>query len=146
MKKIMVCIDLNNESLEVYKKQNNNIGWGHFDEIHLVHSFQRQIYTDNFCLTSYPSDDQFNDIEKSIVDTLEKISSEIIPDKFKGKTICKCLLSNLQKKSLVDYATENDIAQMLIATRGKHGIEGIFSSSLAEYMVRHAPCGLKIIR
>ena len=62
------------------------------------------------------------------------------------KIISKCMLVSFPKESLANYARDNQIDTMVIGTRGKHGISGLFSSSFAEYMIRHASCELRIIR
>ncbi len=143
MKKIMLCIDLNNESLEVFKESFKKEQWGDVQEYHLVYSVQLQVYADTFFLTSFPDESQHKDIEASVQEVISNLKKEILPD---ANCKIKCLFSSSPKAAMAEYAKNNNIDEMVIGTRGKHGVAGVFSSSFAEYMVRHAPCQLRIIR
>jgi nucleotide-binding universal stress UspA family protein len=116
------------------------------DELHLVHGFQTQVYTDAFYFTSYPSEDQYPEVEKSVEEVLTLVENGTLFSEQKPKVVKKCLISGSPKQDLAEYAQNQKINEMMIGTRGKHGIEGLFSSSFAEYMVRHAPCELIIYR
>ncbi len=146
MKKLMICVDLNDRSFNLYREQLKNWKWSEWDEIYLIHGFKRQLYTDNFYFTSYPLEDQIGAVVSSVEDVLENFSKDLFKNNFSGRVVSKCLLSGAPKEALKDYAVENDIDDILIGTRGKQGIAGLFTSSFAEYMVRYAPCRIIILR
>lgn len=146
MSKLMICVDVTNESINSFKGQLKNYDWSRWDEVHFVHGFETQVYADTFYFASYPLESQMDDIEKSVATLLQGLSKELIPSDYKGKVIGKCLFANSSKIALKEYAQENSIDEMMIETRGKHGFSGLFSSSFAEYMVGHAPCRLMILR
>lgn len=145
MKKVMVAVDLSDHSINLLKDKLSQRDWSGVSEVYLVHGFQLQIYADNFYFTAYPMEDQYEDVKKSVDELLDGLSKEV----FKAggpKVISECLISSSPAKELADYAGEKKIDEMIIATRAKHGISGLFSSSFAEYMVRHAPCELIVLR
>ena len=146
MKKLMVCVDLTDRSIDLYKKQLKEWNWDEWDEVHFVHGFRSQVYADNFYFSAFPTELQVGSIEESVQSVLDGLGSYFVDGGFKGKVVCKCIVSHNPKGSLRNYADENDIYQMLIETRGKHGLEGLFSSSFAEFMVRHAPCRVLVLR
>lgn len=145
-KKIMVCVDLSNLSVDLFKKDLRDWSWDGIEEVHFVHGFQLQHYADAFCYSYYPTKEQEEGVEDSVKEVLaplENIVKELAPG---VKTYKKCLIVGAPKDAICDYAEEKKIDRMVIGTRGIHGVAGIFSSSFAEYMVRHAPCELRIIR
>lgn len=146
MDKIMVCVDLNNESVELFKKDVKQRNWKEVEEVHFIHGFQFQHYADAFYFTSYPLENQYGDIEKSVERVFQPLVNIVRDSNNEIQVISKCIIVSSPKKSLAEYAKDNKIDSMVIGTRGKDGIAGLFSSSFAEYMVRHAPCELRIIR
>ncbi len=146
MNKVMVCVDMTDESVELYKDNLKSLDWSHVDEVHLVHAFQLVKYTDTFYMVSYPQETEHGEIEKSVDEILERLAEDVFPGADKPKIITKCIFSAAPKEGLVEYATDNKITEMIIGTRGKHGVASLFSSSFAEYMIRHAHCALRILR
>ncbi|MFT6068985.1 MAG: nucleotide-binding universal stress UspA family protein [Bacteriovoracaceae bacterium] len=146
MKKILVAVDLNDDSMKLIKRSLKKRNWSDVEEVHLVHGFQLQVYADNFLFAAYPMEDQYDQVKKSVSGLFGELVSGAFKDGNKPKVIKECLITTGPTQAIVDYATENSIDEMIIGTRGKHGFEGLFSSSFAEHMVRHAPCDLFICR
>jgi nucleotide-binding universal stress UspA family protein len=146
MANLMVCVDLSNESVDLIKKDLSKRNLESYDEIHFIHGFQVQVYADSFYFCTYPQESEYTKIESSVVDVLKTIEKEIGENLQNKKVINKCLISRDPRESVIEYVNEQKIDRMYIATRGKHGIAGVFSSSFAEHMVRHAPCELIIVR
>jgi nucleotide-binding universal stress UspA family protein len=145
-KKIMVCVDMSDESLDLLKEKLKSWDWAGYDEIHFVHSFSLQVYTDAFYFITYPLEDQYEGVEKSVLEVLKDLEKAIISKEEKLHIKYMVKLSTSPKETIADYAKEHCIDEMVIGTRGVHGMAGIFSSSFAEYMVRNAPCELRILR
>lgn len=146
MKKLMVCVDLNNDSVELIKKRLKSWHWNEVDEVHFVHGFQLQVYADAFYAGKYPLEAEYDQIEKSVVEVLKEIEDDIFGEKVRPKVINKCIFSISPKNNFEEYIKENKIDEVVIGSRGKHGVKAIFSSSFASYMVRHADAELRIIR
>ena len=146
MKNILVNIDLKDQSITPLKQYFETLNWETVGSIHFVHSFQKQVYADNFYFTSYPNENEFEKIEESANEFLKGIAKDLIPEKYNHLVSTQCLISHTPKKAVVEYADKNNIQNMVIITRGLHGIEGVFASSFAEHMIRHAHCELTILR
>lgn len=148
MKKLMICVDLKDQLLNVCKTNMKKWNFDDVDEVHIVHGFQIQVYTDNFYFSSYPAEAEYSGIEKSVDDVLEALEKEAFEGKDYPslKVVKKCIFSANPKGAIADYARDNEIDEMIIATRGVSGIEGLFSSSFAEYMIRHSNASLRILR
>lgn len=146
MRKLMICVDITNESIDTFKGQLEKFEWESWTEVHFVHGFETQVYADTFYFASYPLESQLGDIESSVMTLLEGLAKTLVPDSFNGNVYTKCIFGSSSRLALRDYAEEEKIDEMVIETRGKHGFTGLFSSSFAEYMVGHAPCRLLILR
>jgi nucleotide-binding universal stress UspA family protein len=144
--KVMACIDLKDKSVSAFKEIFKSTDWSDVDELHIVSGFPLQTDTDGFYILSYPLDELQDEVKKSVLAALSDVESVINKDLGPKKIIKECIISSSPKATLTDYAKDNDINKMMITTRGKHGIEGFFSSSFAEYMVRHSKCELQILR
>lgn len=142
MKKVLVAVDLSDHSMNLLKKKMKTKDWLAVSEVHFVHGFQLQLYADNFFFTAYPMEDQYGDVEKSVSELLDQLANSQFEEGSSQKIFKKCLISSAPTHEIVEYAKENKIDEIIIGTRGKHGIEGVFSSSFAEYMIRHVPCDL----
>lgn len=145
-KKIMVCVDMSDESLELLKLKLKRCNWEECEEVHFVHSFSLQVYTDAFYFITYPLADQYEGVENSVLEVLKDLEKHIFENQKTPKIKYMVKISSTPKETLANYAKEKKIDEMIIGTRGVHGIAGLFSSSFAEYMVRNAPCELRILR
>jgi nucleotide-binding universal stress UspA family protein len=142
----MVCIDLNDQSLIFFSTSMESWHWEDIEEVHIVHGFRVQSYPDTFYYSTYPLESDYENIRETILSKLFTLEEQINKLNNKVKVKIKCLITASAKKTLCQYAREEKITSMVIKTRGSHGIIGLFSSSFAEYMVRHAPCELRILR
>lgn len=146
MKKVLVAVDLNDDSMKSIKENLALRDWSKVDEVHLVHGFQLQVYADNFLFAAYPMENQYEEVEKSVCGLLDNLTEDLFEEGKGPKVISECLITSGPTQAIVDYARDKKIDEMIIGTRGKHGFEGLFSSSFAEHMIRHAHCDLFICR
>ena len=146
MKKILVCVELTNDSINALKSSLKNHVWAGSEHITFIHGFQSRIYADNFYFTSFPHENEVGPVVDSVEKTLTTIASDIVPKEYVGKVEYKCILSPTPKIAIKDFAKEDGFDQVIVATQDKHGIEGIFHSSFAEYMVGHAHCDVLVVR
>ena len=145
MKKLMICVDTNDYAINLFKTKLKEWGLKRFDEIHFVHGFKMQVYSDNYCLTSYPAKDQIEEIKTQLEDSLKKLANDLLGEE-SNRSVIECVFSTAPNEALKNYASTHHIDQMVIATRGKHGLMDFFASSFAEYMVRNATTQLLVLR
>lgn len=149
MKKMMACIDLKNISLKSISNYLSDYNWTHTNELHLIHGFLLQTFSDGFYIDTYPLEKDYKEIVDSAIKTMDSIEIEIFKNNnilLKPKIIKECFITSSPKNKLANYSNEKGIDIMLIATRGKHGIKGLFSSSFARFMLSHVKAELRIIR
>lgn len=145
-RKIGICVDLNESSVNKLKEKLAGINLADVEKVYLIHGFQRQVYVDNFFFTQFPFKEQMEEVEKSVIQVLTDIEKSLTNGNDSLEVEKKCLFSDYPKKEIADYVDEQEMDQLIIATRTKSGIEGLFSSSFAEYMLRHVKSELLVIR
>lgn len=143
MKNIVVCVDLNEDSLktlEALKKK--------FDlsdaKVHFIHVFEIHINSIEFMPVVYPTPEQYPEIEKSVLSIITSLSGKM---NLKAEQIEKrCFFDYSKEERINKYLKEVKAEAVVLATRGKHGIEGFFASSLADFMCKYAPCDVLVMR
>ncbi len=142
-KNIVVCVDLNQESLETLKKLQHNILFENA-KIHLVHIFEIHIYNADLVPIIFPTEVQYPDIEASTLKMLDQLSKDIGIKPINVQL--KCYFSHSREEKIISYLKEVDADLSVVATRGKHGIEGFFSSSLTDFLCKYSPCDILVLR
>ena len=127
MKKLMICVDLTEKSVDLIKNKVSSLELSSFDEITIAHGFELKVYADNFHFATYPREDNFEEIQESVTTSLNDLVKAALPKELQGAVKTTCMISMSPKASLCEYAKENGIDRMVIATRGKYGIAGLFS-------------------
>lgn len=147
-KKILVCVDLSMESIDLIKGKIKSLSFELGTKFVFCHVFPRKIYADNFSLSSYPSEEEELGIEAAVHQVLKDIGNEIF-DSATAKSIewsTACLIAINKKKALADYTFENDFDEVFVGTSNKNGLSELFTSSLAEYLVGHTSCDLRVFK
>ncbi len=140
MKKVAICVDLNEQCFKTLKKLKNSELFKNA-EIHLVHFFEIQVYTAEFTPFVFPTTDQYPDIEKSTIQSLANLENDL---GITAKKVCKFVHSS--EESVHEYLKEQNINLVVVSTQGKHGIEGFFHSSFTDYLVKYSPCDVFVVR
>ena len=144
MKNIVICANLNDDSLELLRALKGSALLKESATIHMVHCFEIQIYTSDLAPYVFPTKEKYPEIEEASLRVLDELREKLeIP---KERSVEKCFFSESPKKKIKDYLDEVDADLCIIATRGKHGSQGFFSSSFAEHMVKYSPCDIHIMR
>lgn len=142
MKSIVICVSLNQHSLETLKTIPSKIDLQDA-EIHLIHVFEIQSQAVVVPII-YPTSDQYPEIEASVLNTLTKLTSDLkLPE---NRVVKKCFFSLSREAVIKDYLKEVKAEMVIVATRGKHGIEGLFSSSLTDFLCKYSPCDVLVLR
>jgi nucleotide-binding universal stress UspA family protein len=145
MKNIVLCASLNDESLDLLKELKNS---SIFEDsnVHLVHCFEVQLYTADFAPYVYPTEDKYPEIEEASKNILKAVEEELKTNPSINSFETKVFFSQSPKQKIKEYLDEVKADVVVVATRGKHGIEGLFSSSFAEFLVKFSPCDVHILR
>lgn len=145
MKNIVLCASLNDDSLSLLKELKNSSLFEN-SNVHLVHCFEIQLYTADFAPYIYPTEDKYPEIEEATKTILQGVESAL-KDNPKIKSFeTRVFFSQSPKQKVKEYLDDIKADLVVVATRGKHGIDGLFSSSFAEFLVKFSPCDVHILR
>lgn len=144
-RQIVVCVSLHDESIDLLKSL-KNFDWKESDTVHFVHCFKKELFTNDFTPYTYPSEEDYDEINQSIKEILTNLGKEVIGNFPVKQKIYQSFVSYSPKDRITDYLKESKATLAIVATRGKHGIEGLFSSSFAEHLIRFSPSDLYILR
>ena len=147
-KKFLVCVDLSLESFDLMKGKIKQLSWEVGSEVVFCHVFPRKVYADNFLLSSYPSKEEEVGIEEAVHQVLRELGNDVFEESssksIKWSTVC--LIAINKKKALADYTFEKDIDEVYVGTSNRSGMSELFTSSLAEYLVGHTACDLRVFK
>ncbi len=140
MKKITICVDLNELCFKNIKKLANNPILKNA-EINLVHFFEIQVYTAEFTPFVFPNVDQYPEIENSTKLALTNLENDlgIVAKK-------ECLFVHSPEEAALEYIKKDKTDLVIVSTQGSHGIEGFFHSSFTDYLTKYSPCDVYVVR
>lgn len=143
MKSIVLCVDLNQKCLDTLKQLPKTLDLKN-TIIHLVHAFEIHFFNVDLLPTVYPTEEQYPEIEKSTLTILNQLGADLglDPRNIEGH----CFFTHSREQKIKEYLEEKDAGLVVVATRGQHGIEGLFSSSLADFLTKYSPCHVLIMR
>ena len=145
MKNVVICASLNDDSLNLLKSLKGSPLLEN-TRIHLVHCFEVHVYTSDFSPYVYPTEDKYPELEEASKKVLSGLVNEICTEEEKKNTESHVFFTQSPKQKMKEYLEESNADMVIVATRGKHGIEGLFSSSFAEHLVKYSPCDVHILR
>ncbi|MGZ3789038.1 MAG: universal stress protein [Bacteriovorax sp.] len=143
MKNIVVCADLRDESLTVLKTLKDKIDLKG-STVHLIHAFEIQVGAMEFSTIVYPSADQYPDIENSVMGILENLKKDL--GLGSDQVEKHCFFTHSKEQAIKEYLEAKKADMVVLSTRGKHGIEGFFASSLADFLCKYSPCDVLVMR
>jgi nucleotide-binding universal stress UspA family protein len=145
MKNIVICAALNDESLNLLKSlKGSPLLEG--ANIHIVHAFEVHVYTSDFSPYVFPTEDKYPELEKASKDILNSLAKQICTDEQFKNVSNHVFFTQNPKQKIGEFLNEQKADLTIVATRGKHGMEGLFSSSFAEHLVKFSPCDVHILR
>jgi universal stress protein A len=112
-------------------------------ELHLLHTLETHLAsTPNFGfgldLPKYVSESKAA-AEKSLVGVLD-------PKWEAGRTVVKAMVEGSPKVEIIAYARKHNIELIVLATHGRTGLAHVLMGSVAESVVRTAPCPVLTVR
>jgi nucleotide-binding universal stress UspA family protein len=111
--------------------------------LHLVH-----VFSDPYVLPAY-APDVYAEVPAVLrEEALRQVDDELKKraDAHRGVPIVTATAIGLTAKELVRYADEHGIDLIVMGTHGRHGVAHLLLGSVAEYLVRIAPCPVLTVR
>jgi nucleotide-binding universal stress UspA family protein len=144
--KIVIALPLEDELLAPLYQWGKDFDFSHVDCVEFVHVVKKNITPLEFGLIETPDLATY----KEMVPTLEKFlrdeAKKILPADYHGKVEFKVEADFHPEEEMIDILKEDRGDLVVVATRGKHGFEGLFHSSFTDYMVKFAPCDVFVVR
>lgn len=145
VKKLVVAVDISKDSFKKIEQIKEKMNLENYD-VHLIHVFETVYYHFDLSAIVYPREDEIPEIENKINAELIHLKNKILPHPYKNHFVSKCFFDVDAKEKVVNYLKEVGAETLVVATRGKKGLEGVFDSSFAQYMCKHAPCSVLVLR
>lgn len=143
MRKIVLCVDLNQGCIDTFKTLAQKIDLK-YARVYLVHVFENQLYNADLVPFVFPLPEQHQAIEKSALEILDGLGKNL--DLLSDNVKTKCFFAFSREQKIKDFLTEVDADLVVLATRGRHGIVGFFTSSLADFLCKYSPCDVFVLR
>lgn len=143
MKTYVLCSSLEEDSHETLKKIKNDISLANV-KLHIITVIEKQIYTVEMAPYIYPVESQYPAMEASALELLKTLGNDLGVDP--ENIVYKCFIEYDREKTVKDYLKAVSADLVVVATRGKHGLEGFFSSSFTDYLCKFSPCDVLVLR
>jgi nucleotide-binding universal stress UspA family protein len=89
----------------------------------------------------------FENLEKEIAESAEKMMEKFCAEKMKGFTNYeKVVISGVPHEEIVNKATESGAELIVLGTHGRKGLDHLLFGSTAERVVRNASCPVLTVR
>lgn len=118
--------------------------WLNEAEIHLVHVFKLLNYGDGLSFNvAFPFQQDRAELAEAVVTKMKEMATKCLPYGHIGKVAYQCLFDDNPKEKMNQYLHDHQIDLIIVATRER---KGLFESSFATYLCRHASCSVLVIR
>lgn len=142
LKRILVPTDF---SLPSQKALRHAIEFAkHYDcEVVLLHVLESAPFPPAFGLEGAPPTPMADQARSWAEQQLAKMAREEVPEKVRHRTLMR---QGNPTQEIVHTAIQEDADLIIMATQGRSGLEQILLGSVAEKVVRKAPCAVLIVR
>ena len=143
LKRILVPVDFSEHSREALKygcALSEKFG----SELHLLHVLQDLVaMVPEPGLAFPPPGDYMQELQQSAEQSLARLPDDSWPC---GGTVVRCVRQGPPFVEIIRYAKENEIDLITIGTHGRSGLAHMLLGSVAEKVIRKAPCPVLSIR
>src|SRR5471030_3050564 len=112
-------------------------------ELHILHTLETH-------LVSTPNFGMGLDLPKYVSESKaaaeKSITSVVDPEWSAGRTVVNAMVEGSPKVEIIKYAHKHNIDLIVIATHGRTGLAHVIMGSVAESVVRTAPCPVLTVR
>jgi len=112
-------------------------------ELHLLNVIEPAVFPTEAGLTPMG----MINLDTELSDAAERAMSELVKrEELQGARLTTAIAHGRASTAIIDYARENNIDLIVIATHGRTGIEHLIFGSTAERVVRESPCPVLTVR
>lgn len=143
MKTYVMCTTLDNECFETLQKIRDEIDLKNAN-VHIITIVKLNIYHIDLSPYIYPTEIHYANLEFKAIEMMKTLGNSLGIDQ--EKIIYKCFFEYKKKEIIKTYLENVQADLVVLATRGKYGIPGLFSSSLADFLCKFSPCDILVMR
>lgn len=144
--KIAIALPLEETLLGPLHEWGRKFDFTHVQSIHFIHVVKKNITPLEFGLVESPDDGTYEEMVPTLKKFLKEEARKIIPSDYSGKIEFHITKDFHPEEEVIDILKNIQATLIVVATRGKHGFEGLFHSSFTDYMVKFAPCDVFVVR
>jgi nucleotide-binding universal stress UspA family protein len=144
--RIVIAVPLEDSLLTPLHEWGRKFDFSHVESIHFIHVVKKNITPLEFGLMETPDDATYKDMIPTIEKFLKDEARNILPGDYKGQIHFQVTKDFHPEEEVIDFLKELKATLIVVATRGKHGFDGLFHSSFTDYMVKFAPCDVFVVR
>lgn len=144
--RIVVALPLEDSLLGPLYDWGSKYDFSNVESVHFIHVVKKNITPLEFSLLETPDEGTYRDMLPALEKFMREESQKILPKNFKGEVTLDLTRDFSPEEEVVDFLKDKRASLIVVATRGKHGIEGFFHSSFTDYMVKFAPCDVFVVR
>lgn len=143
MKNYVLCTTMEEQSLDTLKRIGSTLDLQNAI-VHIVTIVEIKVYNMELAPFVYPSEDQYTEIESSAKILMNSLATTL---GLKKENIrINCFFDSNRETRIKKYLIDEKADLVVSATRGKHGIDGFFSSSFTDYLCKFSPCDVLVMR
>lgn len=143
---IVIALPLEEELLTPFYQWGKNFDFSHVKNVYFIHSVKKNIMPLEFGMMESPDETTFNQMKPTMEKFLKDEALKILPSHFQGKSEFLITLDYHPDQAMVEKLRELNANLLVVSTRGKHGIKGLFQSSFTDSMIKFAPCDVLVVR
>lgn len=144
--KIVIALPLEEKLLAPLRDWGNKFNFEHIDHVHFIHVIKINITPLEFGLVESPDDLTYREMRPTISKFLEDESRKILPTNFKGKITFEVEKDSDPEEESVDILKREHADFIVVSSHARHGLDSFLHSSFTDYMIKHAPCDVFVIR
>lgn len=143
MKTYVLCTTLEQHSIDTLKKIKASFDLSNVI-LHIVTVIEVKMYNNDLIPYIYPIQSQYEELSGAAETIMRSLANQL--EVKEDKIVIKCLFDSNRENKIKEYLEEVEADLVVAATRGKHGIEGFFSSSFTDYLCKFSPCDVLVLR
>ena len=142
-KNVLISVAMNDENLKSFNRLKGSAFLSNA-KVHFVTVFEKQAMVSELTPYIYPSKEMEVEIKKVSTEKLRSLASDLgVPEE---NAVFSVIFDFDPQVKINEYAENNKNDLIAVATRKKEGFTGLFTSSFANFLNRHAPCDVVVMR
>jgi nucleotide-binding universal stress UspA family protein len=146
MQRIVIALSMEETLLNPLREWGKKFDFSHVETILFVHVVKKNITPLEFGLVESPDETTYEEMVPTLNKFLKDEAQRIIPPEYSGKIDFRVTKDFHPEEEVIDILKSVNATLIVVATKGKHGLQGLFHSSFTDYMVKFAPCDVFVVR